>query len=85
MKTTITFEISEVASRCGVNKEEILRYISYEWIQPHDPVKLRLDEDDIVRIHLILDLQLRLGVNDDGVPVILHLIDQLNHLHLELR
>jgi chaperone modulatory protein CbpM len=85
MRTTITFEISEAALRCGLNSEDIIQYITYEWIQPLDPKNLLLDEDDITRILLILDLQVRLGVNDEGVPIILHLIDQLNHLHLELR
>lgn len=85
MKRTITFEISEAAWRCGINSEEILQFITYEWIQPLDPQKLLFDDDDITRILLIVDLKMQLGVNDEGVPIILHLLDQLNHLHLELK
>ncbi|MDD4975018.1 MAG: chaperone modulator CbpM [Bacteriovorax sp.] len=85
MRTTITFEISEAALRCGLNPEDILQFITSEWIQPLNSQDLLLDEDDIARILLIRELKVQLGVNDEGVPIILHLIDQLNHLHLELR
>jgi chaperone modulatory protein CbpM len=84
MRTTITIEIAEAASKFGLHPEEILLFISDEWVRPHDPTSLMLDEDDLVRIKLISELRLKFGVNDEGIPIILHLIDQLNHLHLEL-
>ncbi|MBC7538729.1 MAG: MerR family transcriptional regulator [Bacteriovorax sp.] len=80
----MTFEISEAANECGLNQEVILQFISSEWIQPIDPNNLLLDEEDIARIQLISELREELGVNDEGVPIILHLIDQLNHLHHKL-
>lgn len=80
----MTFEITEVAYRCRINTEDILLFISYEWLLPVDPQNLLFDEDDISRILLISDLRLQMGVNNEGIPIILHLIDQLNHLHLEL-
>lgn len=80
MKTTITFEISEAANQYGLNAEDILQFINYEWIQPIDPQKGLLDEEDIARIQLISELKEDLGVNDESVPIILHLIDQLNYL-----
>lgn len=83
--TLTRFEITEVANQCGIDTETILQFISEEWITPTDPTNLRLDEEDIARIQLIWDLQQDLGVNDESVPIILHLIDELNHLHLELR
>jgi chaperone modulatory protein CbpM len=85
LRTTINFEITETAYRCGINPEVILQFISFEWIQPLDPKNLLFDEDDIARILLISELKEQLGVNDEGVPIILHLIDQINHLHIELR
>ncbi len=84
MRTIITFEISEAAYRCRINAEDIIEYINYEWIVPIDPEKLLFDEDDIARIILISELRIQLGVNNEGVPIILHLIDQINHLQLEL-
>ena len=84
MRTTVTFEISEAASQYDLNPEDILQFINYEWIQPIDPKNLLLDKEDIARIQLISELKKHLGVNDEAVPIILHLIDQLNHLHLKL-
>lgn len=85
MKTTLTFELIDAARRSGVNPEEIRHYIISEWINPSNPLELKLDEEDIARIQLIWDLKEQLGVNDEAVPVILHLIDELNHLHLKFK
>jgi chaperone modulatory protein CbpM len=35
---------------------------------------------DVTRAHLIRDLKSDFGVNDEGVDVILHLVDQLHGL-----
>lgn len=85
MSTLITFQISEAATQCRLEVEEILHFIDCDWIIPVDRKKLLFDEDDIARIHLIAELKVKLGVNNEGVPIILHLIDQLNHLHLYLK
>jgi chaperone modulatory protein CbpM len=79
-KTATQDEIKK-AYRCGLNQEDILQFISYEWVVPLDMENILFDEADIARIILISDLKEELGVNDEGVPIILHLIDQINHLH----
>ncbi len=84
MKTIVTFEITEVANQCELKEEEIIQYICDDWILPHDREQLLFDEDDINRILLISELKQDLGINNDGVPIVLHLIDQLNHLHSTL-
>jgi chaperone modulatory protein CbpM len=76
------FELREASIHCGINQEIIKQFIQYEWISPVDPSELKLDEEDIARILLIWELKQELGVNDEAVPIILHLIDELNHLHL---
>ncbi|MDO9183286.1 MAG: chaperone modulator CbpM [Bacteriovorax sp.] len=85
MRALITFEIAETAYRCRLSTGDILLFINHEWILPYDLEKLLFDEDDIARIILISELREDLGVNNEGVPIILHLIDQLNHLHLIVR
>lgn len=85
VKTTLTFELIEAAGRSGVPPEEIKQYIISEWVNPNDPQELKFDVEDIARIQLIWDLKEQLGVNDDAVPIILHLIDELNHLHLNFK
>ena len=84
MNSTTTYEISEVASECGIASDIIQHFINSEWIQPIDPQNLLLDEEDIYRIQLIIDLKENLGANDESISIILYLIDQLKHLHVKL-
>lgn len=84
MKTITTFQILEVAKNCGVDQNVIKQFIQEEWIIPYDKKQLQLDEEDVERIKLIAELQ-DLGVNDEAIPIILHLIDQLNLYHQGLR
>ncbi len=84
MKSSLIYQISEAETLCGVDQKNIRYFISEHWINPIDPEKNRFDEEDIERIKLIWELK-DLGVNDEAIPIILHLIDQLNHLHRELR
>jgi len=39
-----------------------------------------LREIDVARARLIRDMQVDLGVNDEGVDIALHLIDQIHEL-----
>jgi chaperone modulatory protein CbpM len=60
-----------------------------EWLIPSDSsVELSFSEIDIAITQLIRDLQVNFGVNDEGVRVILNLVDQLYGMHrtlMELR
>jgi chaperone modulatory protein CbpM len=82
---TVCRHIDEIAKDCGVAPQVVYQYIKLEWISPYNQESNLLDEEDLARIRLILDLQERLGVNDEAVPIILHLIDQLNHFHRAVR
>ncbi len=84
MKTITTFHLLEVARNCGVDQNVIRQFIQEQWIVPYDKNQMQLDEEDVERIKLITELQ-DLGVNDEAVPIILHLIDQLNLYHQGLR
>lgn len=77
--------LHDAADRCGVRPEVIERFIAFAWIQPSDPELVLLDEADLSRSRLIWQLQEDLGVNDEGIDVILGLVDQLHRLHRELR
>ena len=53
-------------------------WIEEEWLIPSgSSVELNFSEIDIARAQFIRDLQLDFGVNDEGVGVILDLVDQL--------
>lgn len=77
-------KIEEASEYCGVPREIIIKYIEEEWILPKDALTPVLDDEDLARVRLIWELFSEFGVNDESIPIILHLLDQLNRIHLEL-
>ena len=75
--------IEEASQFCGVPHEIIITFIEENWISPRDVNNL--DEEDLARIRLIWELRHDFGVNDEAMPIILNLIDQLYRMHLELQ
>ncbi len=60
-------------------------WLEESWIVPSEMGGARVfDEMDLARARLILDLQRDMGVNDPGVGVILHLVDQIHGLRRAL-
>jgi hypothetical protein len=80
VKKIIVFQIEEVEQSCALSASEIHNFIKSEWIRPYDMEKLSFDTDDINRIKLISELQRQFQVNEESIPIILHLLDQINHL-----
>jgi chaperone modulatory protein CbpM len=80
----MNFNISDAASECKITPEQVQEFINYDWIRPLDPENLVLDEEDLSRIELIEELKGRLGVNDESISIILHLINQLKLLHQKI-
>jgi chaperone modulatory protein CbpM len=60
-------------------------WIEVGWLLPLEADTSRLSEIDLARAQLIFDLTTNLGVNDEGVPVILDLIDQVHGLRRAMR
>ena len=82
--------LHEASQSCGVSSELIIRFISFEWIKPAERAEeveehYLFDEEDIARVRLIFNLQNDFGVNDESIPIILNLIDQLNRYHIEIK
>jgi chaperone modulatory protein CbpM len=73
-----------------MNRETLLTHLSIEvqtldvwierdWLVPQrDEADLRFSDTDVARARLILDLTRQFGVNNEGVDIILHLLDQLH-------
>ena len=72
------YEITEIIQLYDINENFIFECISREWIIPVDTGKNLFDMEDLARILLIKDLKEDFGVNDESIPIILHLIDQLH-------
>ena len=68
----------EFLSLSGMGHEKLNAWIEEEWLIPSgSSPELSFSEIDIARARLIRDLQVDFGVNDEGVGVILNLVDQL--------
>ncbi len=67
--------------RAQIDQQTLEVWLREEWLLPSEVVSdLEFSDIDLARATLIVDLKERLGVNDEGVDVILHLIDQVHGL-----
>jgi chaperone modulatory protein CbpM len=85
MKNKKRHSLNEAAEQIGLSPDIIVRFINFRWIIPDDRQDEILDEEDIARARLIWELQQEFGVNDEAVPIILNLIDQLHRIRLGLK
>lgn len=71
----------EFIDRAHINPQILEAWLEEEWLLPDAAsADMEFSDIDIARAQLILDLKERLGVNDEGVGVILHLVDQVHGL-----
>ncbi len=62
----------------GVEESELRQWIAQSWVRPAGPPEAPEFQDvDVARVRLIVELRRDLGVNDEAVPVVLSLLDQL--------
>jgi len=70
----------------GLSKPRLRVCIEESWVTPAKGEGGHMfDEVDLARLHLIADLRRDMGVNDDAVPIILSLVDQLHAAERRLR
>ena len=60
-------------------------WIEEGWLLPRRAPDLAFSEGDVARAQLILDLKREMGVNDEGIGIILSLVDQMHGLRRVLR
>lgn len=64
---------------------EVERWIAERWIVPeHEAGHAVFREVDVARVRLIVELRRDLGVDEEAMPVILALLDQLYGLRRQL-
>jgi chaperone modulatory protein CbpM len=79
-------ETQEFVARSHLDAPTLNAWIEAEWLAPVTGQKTFLfSEADLARARLIQDLRLDFGVNDEGIAIVLHLLDQLHGLRCLLR
>ena len=73
--------MQEFLLRTRVEHQSLEAWIAAGWlIPPQTEPEPAFSDVDLARAQLIRDLRDDLGVNDEGISVILHLVDQMHGL-----
>ena len=77
----MTYKRQEFLSHAHLDEATLQIWLHEEWLIPaqHDSDEAWV-EADIARAKLIQDLRQHMGVNDQGVSIVLHLLDQLHDM-----
>jgi chaperone modulatory protein CbpM len=71
----------EFLTHAGLQVQTLELWLDQRWLIPDQAsAEMTFSEADVARARLIHDLKGDFGVNDEGVDVILHLVDQLHGL-----
>ena len=71
----------EFLSSAGLQVQTLDLWLEQRWLIPEQTsAGANFSDMDVARAHLIRDLKADFGVNDEGVDVILHLVDQMHGL-----
>jgi chaperone modulatory protein CbpM len=71
----------EFLIRAQLEDKTLEAWIHEEWLVPASSAgEMSFTDADVARAQLIRDLRNDLGVNEEGVGVILHLVDQVHGL-----
>lgn len=81
----MTMNKKQFLASAGLRIEMLDFWVEQQWLIPEETADGAAFSDvDLARAHFIRDLKADLGVNDEGVDVILHLVDQLHGLRRAL-
>jgi chaperone modulatory protein CbpM len=76
----------EFLIRIRVQHHVLEAWIEAGWlVPPQTEPELMFSDVDLARAQLIRDLREDFGVNDEGISVVLHLIDQMHGLRRSLQ
>jgi chaperone modulatory protein CbpM len=71
----------EFLERARLDRRTLTVWIEDEWLIPARTAdELAFTDMDLARANLIHDLKDKMGVNDEGLGVVLHLLDQMHAL-----
>ena len=70
----------------GLKRQDLERWISNAWVQPDNLAGgYAFREIDVARARLILEMRDEMEINEDALPVVLLLLDQLYDLRRQMR
>lgn len=70
----------EFLVRVRIDRQLLEHWIAAGWLVPQRQPELTFSDVDLARAQLIRELKEDFGVNDEGISLILHLLDQLHGL-----
>lgn len=77
--------MQQVVAEMEVSERDVTLWIKQSWVLPvEEDGELMFDEVDRARIQLIVELRRDLEVNDEAIPVVLRLLDQVYGLRRTL-
>lgn len=81
-----TTDLEGFLQEAGVELQTLEQWVAREWITPSRvAARMELSDVDAARVIFIRDLRSDFGVNDEGVDIVLHLVDQLHGLRRAMR
>ncbi|HET6621793.1 MAG TPA: chaperone modulator CbpM [Dongiaceae bacterium] len=81
----MTLNKQEFLTSSGLQVQTLEVWLEQRWLIPEQASGgMNFSDMDVARARLIQDLKTDFGVNDEGVGVILHLVDQLHGLRRAL-
>jgi chaperone modulatory protein CbpM len=78
------FTTIEFCHEARLDQHTLEVWIEEEWIIPQEAADPRFSDVDLARARLILELMDDLGVNAEGVGIVLRLVDQVHGLRSAL-
>ncbi|MGE3335240.1 MAG: chaperone modulator CbpM [Rhodospirillaceae bacterium] len=75
-----------VAQLPGLSRQDLERWIANEWVRPDSRLgHYTFQEIDVARVRLIRELRDDLQINEEALPVVLSLLDQLYALRRRVK
>ncbi len=69
----------------GLDAAELERWIAARWVRPEKRIEGYIFHDiDVARVHLIVELRRELLLEEEAIPVVLNLLDQVYALRHRL-
>jgi|TARA_R110002094_G_scaffold161731_3_gene146803 chaperone modulatory protein CbpM len=70
----------------GLSLTRLRLWVKRGWVMPHEEGgEYHFREIDIARLELIRQLKIDMDVNNEAIPIVLSLIDQIHGLRFELK